>query len=136
MIDLTPFFQAVIALLATAITCIIIPLIRKHTSEQQYRLLQIAARMSVEFAEQMYKGSGRGDEKLDCALTWLEGQGFTFDEPTLRAAVEQAVHQMTHNETAIPQAVQPAAKPPDAYDPEPREEEKPELADPDWDERK
>lgn len=92
-IDLTPVFQAVIALLAALITTRLIPWIKKRTTEQQLTNIKAAARIAVYAAEQLY-GAGQGDEKLRYALERLEAMGFHADEDLLRAAVEDAVYNL------------------------------------------
>ena len=56
MIDLTPIFQAVIALLAALITYKLIPWIKSRTTKQQQENLYAAARIAVYAAEQLFAG--------------------------------------------------------------------------------
>ena len=92
-IDLTPIFQAVIALLAALVTSRLIPWIKKRTTEQQLKNITAAARIAVYAAEQLY-GSGQGEEKLNYALERLKAMGFHADGDVLRAAVEEAVYNL------------------------------------------
>ncbi len=92
-IDLTPIFQAVIALLAALVTYKLIPWIRSKTTKQQQDNLMAAAKIAVFAAEQIY-GAAKGDEKLDYALEALEKAGFTIDKTLAREAIEKAVHDM------------------------------------------
>ena len=90
-IDLTPVFQAVIALIAALITTKLIPWIRQKTTKQQLENLRAAAKIAVYAAEQLY-GAGNGEEKLSYALARLEDMGFHADYTVLREAVEEAVY--------------------------------------------
>lgn len=92
-IDLTPVFEAVIALLAALITYTLIPWIQARTTEAQRSDLMLAARCAVYAAEQLYgRDSAENDRKLSYAMALLRRQGFTLDAQAVRAAVEQAVY--------------------------------------------
>ena len=62
-IDLTPVFQAIIALLAALVTYRLIPWIQSKTNKNQQEALITAARIAVLAAEQVF-GSGRGKERF------------------------------------------------------------------------
>lgn len=100
-IDLTPIFQAFIALLAALITTKLIPWIKSKTTEQQQANIHAAAKLAVFAAEQIY-GANKGDEKLAYALQALEAAGFHLDETSARTAIEDAVHTMNINPFSIP----------------------------------
>lgn len=95
MIDLTPIFQAIIALLAALVTYKLIPWIKSKTTEQQQANLYAAARIAVYAAEQIY-GAGRGEEKLDYAIAALERAGFRLDKQLVRETIEEIVNSMPH----------------------------------------
>lgn len=86
MIDLTPIFEAILALLAALVTYKLIPWIKARTTAEQQSLLAATVKTLVYAAEQLY-GAGKGTEKLDYVISELEKRGFTAD----RAAVEAAV---------------------------------------------
>ena len=90
MIDLTPIFQAVLALLAALITYKLIPWIKAKTTAEQRNLLMAITSTLVFAAEQLY-GAGNGEEKLDYVVAQLEDRGFTAD----RAAIEAIVKDYT-----------------------------------------
>lgn len=89
-IDLTPVFQALIALLATIITVKVIPWIKARTTAQQQDLLAATTKVIVYAAEQLY-GSGMGETKLIYVEEELRKRGYTID----RAAIEAAVRELT-----------------------------------------
>jgi len=90
-IDLTPIFQAIIALLAAVVTYKLIPWIKSKTTEQQQLLLRSVVRTLVFAAEQMY-GAGKGAEKLDYVVTELTKRGFTADRAAIEAAVREEIN--------------------------------------------
>ncbi len=92
-IDLTPIFQAIIALLAALITLKLIPWIKSKATEQQYDNLATAAKVAVYAAEQIFS-HGNNEEKLQYAIEKLSDKGFTADYEALRAAVEKAVYEL------------------------------------------
>lgn len=94
MIDLTPIFQAVIALLAALITYKLIPWIKSRTTRQQQENLYAAARIAVYAAEQLF-GAGHGEEKLDYAIAALKRAGYDIDKQLVRETIEEIVNGMT-----------------------------------------
>ena len=97
MIDLTPIFQALIALVAALITAFLIPYIKtKMTAEQQKNLVQWVE-FAVLAAEQLY-GSGMGQEKKAYVLEFLRQQGYTVDAAQLEVLIEGAVKELLNNE--------------------------------------
>lgn len=103
-INLTPVFQAIIALLAALVTHRLIPWIVSKTDEKQQANLAAAARVAVFAAEQIY-GAAKGSEKLDYAIGKLREQGFDLDGELLREAIESAVYGM-NNDPFAPVEVQ------------------------------
>ena len=92
-IDLTPVFQALIALMAALVTYKLIPWIQSKTTQQQQANLSAAAKIAVYAAEQIYGTNKKAnDAKLDYALNRLRDAGFDADTPTLRAEIEKAVY--------------------------------------------
>ena len=85
-IDLTPILQALIGLLAPLITARLIPWIRARTTESQRATLTAAVRVAVCAAEQLY-GAGKGEQKLNYALTWLREHGYDVQRSEIEAAV-------------------------------------------------
>ncbi|MDR3728166.1 MAG: phage holin, LLH family, partial [Oscillospiraceae bacterium] len=48
-------------------------------------------------AEQIYTGSGRGEEKKAYVLNWLQEHSITVDAEKLDALIEAAVYDLTNN---------------------------------------
>jgi lipopolysaccharide export LptBFGC system permease protein LptF len=87
MIDLTPIFQALIALLASLITIKVIPWIQARTTAQQQEMLRAAVSVAVYAAEQIY-GAGAGHDKLLYVKGQLAKKGFHVDIDEIEAAVQ------------------------------------------------
>ena len=90
-IDLTPIFQAVIALLAALVTYKLIPWIKSKTTAEQQAQLRAAVHIAVFAAEQIY-GAGHGADKLDYVIKWLENKGYAVDRTEIEAAVGEFVN--------------------------------------------
>lgn len=93
-IDVTAIVNAVIALIAAVITVFVIPWIKSKTTSQQREELIAWVRIAVAAAEQLYTGSGRGEEKKQYVLDFLENNGFTIDDDSVNTAIEAAVKQL------------------------------------------
>ncbi len=94
--DITPIIEAVAALICAIISAILVPYIRsKTTKEQQNEILQWV-KIAVAAAEQLFTGSGRGEEKKAYVLDWLTSHGLRVDEGKLDALIEAAVYALNH----------------------------------------
>ena len=123
MIDLTPIFQAIIALLAALVTYKLIPWIKSRTTERQQQNLFVAAKIAVMAAEQLYK-NGEGDKKLEYARDVLVAAGFDVNLEVLRAAIESAVYSLPANYLMLEDPVEKTEDPadePEEHPPEPEE---------------
>ena len=96
MTDITPIIEAVFALLAAIITAVVIPYIKNRTTAQQQAEINAWVRIAVTAAEQVYKGTGRGEEKKAFVLEWLKSHGVTVDMEKLDALIESAVYDMSN----------------------------------------
>ena len=92
--DLNPIFEAIIALIAAIISCVLIPYIRKKTTAQEQEHLLSLARMAVTAAEQIFEGIGRGEEKKAYATQWLAERNLNVKGDAIEAAIESAVYAM------------------------------------------
>jgi hypothetical protein len=88
MIDLTPIFQALIALLASLITIKVIPWIQARTTAQQQEMLRASVSVAVYAAEQLY-GAGTGKDKLMYVKGQLAKKGYHIDLDEIEAAVHE-----------------------------------------------
>lgn len=90
-IDLTSIANALIALIAAIVTAFIIPWVKSKTSAAQFEKIKMWVTVAVEAAEQLYNGSGRGEEKKAYVIEFLNKKGFKIDAETLDALIEAAV---------------------------------------------
>lgn len=102
MFDITPIVEAVVALIGVVITCIVIPYVRSKTTAQQREELNAWIKIAVAAAEQLYQGSGRGEEKKEYVLNWLEEHNLTVDEEKIDALIEAAVYELTKDPGVLP----------------------------------
>lgn len=98
MNNLTPVFQLFIGLIAAIMTAVVIPWIQKKLSIEKQVELAGWVEIAVAAAEQLYAGSGRGEEKKAYVLEFLAEKGYTVDTDALLASVnaliEAAVYQL------------------------------------------
>lgn len=102
MFDITPIVEAVVALIGVVITCIVIPYVRSKTTAQQREELNAWIKIAVAAAEQIYQGAGRGEEKKQYVLDWLEDHNVTVDEDKIDALIEAAVYELTKDPGVLP----------------------------------
>lgn len=88
MIDLTPIFQAVIALVVALITYKLIPWIKAHSTAEQQVVIKAVVKTLVFAAEQVY-GASNGPAKLDYVVKGLEERGFTVDRAVIEATIKE-----------------------------------------------
>ena len=100
MYDITLIFEAVAALIAALITAFVIPYIKSKTTAEQQKEINAWVKIAVAAAEQIYVGSGRGEEKKAYVIDWLRNHGITVDEEKLDALIEAAVYEL--NQGVIP----------------------------------
>ena len=102
MFDITTIVEAVVALIGVVITCIVIPYVRSKTTAQQREELNAWIKIAVAAAEQIYQGAGRGEEKKQYVLDWLEDHNVTVDEDRIDALIEAAVYELTKDPGVLP----------------------------------
>lgn len=94
MFDITPIVEAIALLIAAVITAVVIPYVRSKTTSQQQQEINGWVKIAVLAAEQIYIGSGRGQEKKAHVLNFLAEHGVTLDEARVDALIEAAVYEM------------------------------------------
>lgn len=87
-IDITIIVQALITLIASIITAVIVPYIKARTTEKQQALLLSALNIAVKAAEQIY-GSGAGQEKKEYVLKYLADRNIEVDDAAIEAKVNE-----------------------------------------------
>lgn len=94
MIDLTSAVQALVSLFVVIITCVIVPYIRKKTTQESFAEICEWVKIAVQAAEQIYTGSGRGTEKKAYVVDFLKKKGFTIDSDSIDALIESYVKEL------------------------------------------
>lgn len=89
--DLTTIIEALAALIAAIISAFVIPWIKSKTSVAQFEKFKLWAEVAVEAAEQIYTGSGRGAEKKQYVVEFLQEKGFKIDADSLDKLIEATV---------------------------------------------
>ena len=100
MYDITPIIEAVAALIAALITAFLVPYIKSKTTAEQQKEINAWVKIAVSAAEQIFNGSGRGEEKKAYVIAWLKEHGVKVDETELDALIEAAVYEL--NQGIIP----------------------------------
>lgn len=101
MIDITPIMEAIITLVFLCITTFLIPYIKSKTTSAQQEQIQAWVNIAVMAAEQLIQGSGKGTEKKEYVIKWLNKYNITFDAEKLDAMIEAAVYKLTNNPAYI-----------------------------------
>ena len=91
LVDLTPFFQAVLGVIAVAITTFVLPWLQKKLNAEKLAELARWVQIAVTAAEQIYKGSGRGAEKKAYVLQFLRDKGYELDSGALAGQVNAMI---------------------------------------------
>ena len=100
--DITTIIEAAAALVAAVITAVVIPYIKSRTTAQQQAEINAWVKIAVTAAEQIYRGSGRGEEKKAYVLNWLAEHGITLDEERKAAMVSNLLVVLCGNHDAQP----------------------------------
>lgn len=106
--NITTIVEAVAALIAAIITAFVVPYIKSRTTTNQQQQINAWVRIAVTAAEQIYAGSGRGEEKKVYVIDWLRKHGVTVDESKLDALIEAAVFELNKGLLTIGEIVEPA----------------------------
>ena len=96
MTDITPVLQLILAFVAMVFTVFVIPWIKSKATAEQLDQINYWIRTAVEAAEQIFTGRGRGEEKKNYVLCWLEEYNIQIDADKLNAMVEAAVYRMNN----------------------------------------
>ena len=90
-INMNQIEEALISLIAAVFTCVVIPLIRSKVTTAQFEKIKMYVGIAVKAAEQIYVGNGRGTEKKQYVVEYLEKLGLKVDAETLDKLIEAAV---------------------------------------------
>lgn len=110
--DITTIIEALAALIAAIISAFVIPWIKSKTSVAQFEKIKLWAEAAVEAAEQIYTGSGRGEEKKRFVIEFLANKGFKIDADSLDKLIEAAVFNLPRTSAFLTRPSRKATKPP------------------------
>ena len=91
MKDLTDLILAILTVIFTVISTFLIPYIKRQTTAAQYAEIQKWVTIAVDAAEMIYKGTGRGQEKKEYVLNFLNSKGYKLDTESIENMIEAAV---------------------------------------------
>jgi len=97
MLDLTPLFEAIIGLAATAITIFLIPWLRERFGNEKLVQARGWVEIAVMAAEKLY-GAGNGPAKLAHVENFLALHNIKLDFDTLNAMVDAEIKKMEQAE--------------------------------------
>lgn len=103
-IDLTPIFQALIALAAALVSTFLIPWLVKKYGTEKLNEVQRWVGIFVRAAEQIYTESGLGERKKAYVLAHLEDKGYVVDMEALDSMIEAAVLEINREAAQLKEA--------------------------------
>lgn len=94
MYDATNLIEILFTLISICITTFLIPYLKSKTTKQQQEEINSWVKIAVTAAEQIYKGSGRGQEKKEYVVEWLKQHNIKYDDAKIDAMIEAAVYEL------------------------------------------
>lgn len=91
MVDLTQIIVAVLTLIFSLISAFLIPYLKTKVSNEQFTTIQMWVKIAVQAAEMIYTGTGRGEEKKEYVLDFLNSKGFSLNIGEIENLIEAAV---------------------------------------------
>ena len=89
--DITNIIEAIITLLVAIITTFLIPYLKSKVDTAKLEKIKSWVKVAVEAAEQIYTENGKGKEKKQYVLTFLESKGYIIDEESIDTLIESSV---------------------------------------------
>lgn len=94
MVDLTQIIVAVLTLVISLITAFLVPYLKTKVSAEKLDTIKFWVNIAVEAAEMIYVGTGRGQEKKDYVVQFLNSKGFTLNVSEIENLIEAAVMEL------------------------------------------
>ena len=89
--NITPVMEAAVMLLLAILTYVLVPMIRAKLNADQLATIKMWVQIAVNAAEQIYTGTGKGREKKEYVVAFLESKGFKLDMDSLDKMIESSV---------------------------------------------
>ena len=93
-IDLTDVLRAIITLLVSIITVFVIPILKEKWGENKLQEISKWVAIAVQAAEQIFDGPGRGEQKKQYVIDFLNSKGFSIDTDEINNLIESAVYNL------------------------------------------
>ena len=97
MVDLTGIVIAATTLIAAVITTFLIPYLKQKISSEKFNEMLMWANIAVKAAEMLYEGSGRGAEKKQYVMEFLNSKGYTLDAASIDCVIEAIVLELKNS---------------------------------------
>ena len=91
MIDLTQVATALISLVIALVSAFLVPYLKNKLTTSQFNTMLSWVNIAVEAAEMIYTGSGRGEEKKEYVVNFLNEKGFSLNSNEIDTLIESAV---------------------------------------------
>lgn len=90
-IDVTQILVLIIELLATVVSVFVIRYLKQKLTAEQLDTLKAVVKTGVYGAEQLFQGTGLGEQKKEYVLNLLKEKGYDIDLEVVNAAIEAEV---------------------------------------------
>lgn len=91
MVDLTQVVTAILTLVFALVSVFLIPYLKTKVTSEQLDTIKFWVNIAVEAAEMIYNGEGRGAEKKQYVIDFLNTKGFTLNTSEINNIIEAAV---------------------------------------------
>ena len=88
---------ALITFIGAIITYIIVPFLKSKTTKEQRDNTVFWVQIAVNAAEQIYKEKGKGKNKKEYVLEFLNSKGIKITDDQLDALIEATVYELNKN---------------------------------------
>ena len=93
-IDIDIIVKVIIPILGAIITYLIVPFIKQKITKEQRENIAFWVKVAVNAAEQVFKGTGLGEQKKQYVLNFLSTKGIKVSAAQLDALIEAAVFEL------------------------------------------
>ena len=99
MVDLTQVITAALTLIMALVSAFLIPYLKSKLNAETLSKVQFWVNIAVEAAEMIYVGTGRGQEKKEYVVNFLNSKGFTLNMTEIDNLIEAAVLELKQTQT-------------------------------------
>ena len=95
-INITEIVLAVIGLASAIITGVLIPYIKTKINKDQQQTLALVVQTAVQAAEQIFTGTGLGQQKKTWVTNYLIDMGYIADIDAIDASIDALIESMVY----------------------------------------